>query len=84
LFPTTAIGQVPFMMMAFYLFVICVVIQVTLSYLYPVKHTEESATLYWKSPWEPLRGPAWSGLGNYKVLSLLLVFIMVILFYIFR
>jgi len=79
-----SIGQVPFMMMAFYLFVICVVIQVTLSYLYPVKHTKESATLYWKSPWEPLRGPAWSGLGNYKVLSLLLVFIMVVLFYIFR
>jgi SSS family solute:Na+ symporter len=84
LFPTTAIGQIPFMMMAFYLFVICVVMQVTLSYAYPVKHTKESAALYWKSPWEPLRGPAWRGLGNYKVLSLLLVFIMVVLFYIFR
>jgi SSS family solute:Na+ symporter len=84
LFPTTAIGQVPFMMMAFYLFVICVIIQVALSYLYPVKHTAESAALYWKSPWEPLHGPAWSGLGNYKTLSVLLVFIMAILFYVFR
>lgn len=84
LFPDTAIGQIPFMMMAFYLFVICVVIQVTLSYAYPVKHTKESSVLYWRSPWEPLRGPSWSGLGNYKVLSVLLVFIMVVLFYIFR
>jgi len=84
LFPDTVIGQVPFMMMAFYLFVICVLIQVTLSYAYPVKHTKESSVLYWRSPWEPLRGPAWSGLGNYKVLSVLLVLIMVVLFYIFR
>ena len=84
LFPDTAIGQIPFMMMAFYLFVICMLIQVTLSYAYPVKHTKESAVLYWRSPWAPLRGPAWSGLGNYKVLSVLLVFIMVVLFYIFR
>ncbi|WPU92267.1 sodium:solute symporter [Mucilaginibacter sabulilitoris] len=84
LYPDTAIGQIPFMMMAFYLFVICVVIQVTLSYAYPVKHTKESSTLYWRSPWEPLQGAAWHGLGNYKVLSLLLVFIMAMLFYIFR
>jgi SSS family solute:Na+ symporter len=84
LYPDTAIGQIPFMMMAFYLFVICVIIQVTLSYAYPVKHTKESSTLYWRSPWEPLQGAAWHGLGNYKVLSVLLVFIMAILFYIFR
>jgi SSS family solute:Na+ symporter len=84
LFPDTVIGQIPFMMMAFYLFVICVLIQVTLSYAYPATHTEESSALYWRSPWEPLRGKAWSGLGNYKVLSVLLVVIMVVLFYIFR
>ncbi|MBB6110069.1 solute:Na+ symporter, SSS family [Mucilaginibacter lappiensis] len=84
LFPDTVIGQVPFMMMAFYLFVMCVLIQVTLSYAYPVIHTKESSALYWRSPWEPLRGPAWRGLGNYKVLSVLLVVIMVVLFYIFR
>jgi SSS family solute:Na+ symporter len=84
LYPLSAIGQIPFMMMAFYLFLICLFMQITLSYMYPVQHTKESATLYWKSPWEPLRGAAWSGLGNYKVLSALLICIMAVLFYLFR
>jgi SSS family solute:Na+ symporter len=84
IYPTSAVGSIPFMMMAFYLFVICLLMQVVLSYTYPVAHTKESATLYWKSPWDPLRGAAWSGLGNYKVLSVLLIGIMAILFYIFR
>jgi len=83
-YPLSAIGSVPFMMMAFYLFIICVLLQVVLSYTYPVRHTTESAALYWKSPWEPLRGTAWPGLGNYKMLSVLLIGLMVILFYIFR
>lgn len=84
LYPLSAIGQIPFMMMAFYLFLTCLLMQITLSFVYPVQHTKESATLYWKSPWEPLRGAAWSGLGNYKVLSALLICIMAVLFYLFR
>lgn len=84
LYPLSAIGQIPFMMMAFYLFLTCLLMQITLSFIYPVQHTKESATLYWKSPWEPLRGAAWSGLGNYKVLSALLICIMAVLFYLFR
>jgi SSS family solute:Na+ symporter len=84
LYPLSAIGQIPFMMMAFYLFLTCLLMQITLSFMYPVQHTKESATLYWKSPWEPLRGAAWSGLGNYKVLSALLICIMAVLFYLFR
>ncbi|WP_295719334.1 sodium:solute symporter [Mucilaginibacter sp.] len=84
LYPLSAIGQIPFMMMAFYLFLTCLLMQITLSFMYPVRHTKESATLYWKSPWEPLRGAAWSGLGNYKVLSALLICIMAVLFYLFR
>ncbi|HEY9197291.1 MAG TPA: sodium:solute symporter, partial [Mucilaginibacter sp.] len=84
LYPQGLIGQVPFMMMAFYLLVVCLCIQVTLSYVYPVKHTKESLALYWKSPWGPLRGTAWGGLGNYKILSILLAGIMALLFYLFR
>jgi SSS family solute:Na+ symporter len=84
LYPDTVIGRVPFMMMAFYLFCICFIMQVFLSYLFPVQHTKESARLFWKSPWEPLRSPAWSGLGNYKILSVLLILIMSVLFWIFR
>lgn len=83
-YPLSSIGSIPFMMMAFYLFVVCMLMQIILSYRYPVTHTKESAALYWKSPWEPLRGAAWNGLGNYKVLSVLLIGIMAILFYIFR
>jgi len=84
IFPETLIGQIPFMMMAFYLFCTCVIIQVSFSYVYPVQHTEESAQLYWKSPLEPLQGPAWKGLGNYKVLSGLLLLVTGVLYYIFR
>lgn len=84
IYPETLIGHIPFMMMAFYLFCTCVLIQVAFSYIYPVQHTAVSATLYWKSPWEPLQGNAWKGLGNYKVLSALLLIVTGVLYYIFR
>lgn len=83
-FPESIIGQVSFMMMAFYLFCSCVAIQVLFSYIYPVKHNAESAQLYWKSPLEPLQGNAWKGIGNYRVLSVVLLGIMGVLYYIFR
>jgi len=82
--PETIIGQVPFMMMAFYLFCACVVMQVAFSYIYPVQHTAESNKLYWKSLWEPLQVKGWSGIGNYKTLSALLLGIMAILYWTFK
>lgn len=84
LVPDSTIGHIPFMMMAFYLFCACVAIQVSLSYVYPVRHTAESDGLYWKTPWEPLQGKSWGGIGNYKVLSVLLLLVMGVLYYIFR
>ena len=84
LYPETAIGHVPFMMMAFYLFCTCVLMQVIFSFVFPVQHTAESARLYWKTPWEPLEGPGWKGIGNYKVLSALLLVVTGMLYYIFR
>lgn len=84
LYPESVIGQVPFMMMAFYLFVSCVLLQVTFSLLFPVRHTAESAALYWQTPWEPLSRPAWKGFGNYKFLSLLLLGIMATLYMVFH
>jgi solute:Na+ symporter, SSS family len=84
LYPDTMIGQIPFLMMAFYLFCACVVMQVSLSYIYPVQHNTESAKLYWKSPWEPLQGVALKGIGNYKVLSALLLLVIGLLYYRFR
>lgn len=84
LLPGTWIGQVPFMVMAFYLFIICVLIQIIFSYRFPVQHTAESKELYWKNPLEPLRGKAWKGIGNYRVLSGLLLLIVVVLYGIFK
>ncbi|RWY46021.1 sodium:solute symporter [Mucilaginibacter gilvus] len=82
--PHSVIGQVPFMMMAFYLFVFCVLLQVGLSLIYKVQHTAESGVLYWRSPLESLNSLGWAGVGNYKFLSLLLIVIMAALFWLFR
>jgi SSS family solute:Na+ symporter len=83
-YPTSIIGDIPFMMMAFYLFCSCVVLQVILSYVFPVQHTESSAVLFWKSPLEPLTAKGWSGFGNYKFLSVLLLLVMTVLYSIFK
>ncbi len=84
LFPQSFIGQIPFLMAAFYLFCACVAMQVCFSYLYPVRHTTKSAELYWKTPWEPLRGIGWKGVANYKFLSALLLLVMGVLYYVFK
>jgi SSS family solute:Na+ symporter len=84
LMPGTIIGNIPFMMMAFYLFVACVLMQVLFSFIYPVKHTGESKALYWRSPLDPLRGKAWAGIGNFKFLSVVLIGLMAILYWFFK
>jgi SSS family solute:Na+ symporter len=84
MYPAMPMAQIPFMMIAFYLFCACVLLQAVCSYLYPVKHTAESAVLYWKSPWEPLQDKGWKGLGNYKTLSVLLLLVMAVLYGIFK
>jgi len=80
----TFLSNIPFMMMAFYLFCICVLLQVMFSYVYPVVHTPESKNLYWRSWKEPLQSKGWKGIGNYKTLSFLLLVLMAVLFYVFR
>jgi SSS family solute:Na+ symporter len=82
--PGTFLSGIPFMMMAFYLFCICVCMQVMFSFIYPVVHTPQSKNLYWRSWKEPLESKGWNGLGNYKTLSLILLVLMAILFYMFR
>lgn len=77
-------AAIPFMMMAFYLFCVCVFLQITFSIIYPVEHTAESDVLYWKSWRAPLAAKGWSGIGNYKTLSAVLFITMAILFYLFR
>ncbi|MCE5249467.1 sodium:solute symporter [bacterium] len=75
--------NIPPMMSTFYLFVICLCIMVLISLWKPHRHTEESRSLVWKNPLEALRGKAWPGLGNYKLLSALLFVTMVTLYIIF-
>ncbi|RFS24479.1 sodium:solute symporter [Chitinophaga silvatica] len=76
--------NVPALLIAFYLFLACVFLQVTLSFVYPMQHTAASSKLYWESPLAPLRDKGWPGIANYKVLSLLLILIMVVLYWLFR
>jgi SSS family solute:Na+ symporter len=84
IFTNTWIAGVPFMMMAFYLFCICVILQVFFSYRYPSPAMAGKEKLYWTSFREPLQSPGWKGLGNYKLLSGLLLVTMIALFWIFR
>lgn len=75
---------IPPLMVAFYLFLVCVVLQVVLSFVFPVQHTPESRDLYWESPLAPLRVKGWPGMASYKVLSVLLLMVMVVLYWCFR
>ncbi len=77
-------GKIPFMMIAFYLFVTCLIILVAGSLWKPHVHSEESAKLVWDHPLACLRDPGWKGFGNYKFQAGLLFAIMVILYIIFR
>lgn len=81
---STPLKDIPFMMMAFYLFVYCFAIQIALTLFSGKPVPPQSQALCWKSPLEPLRAPGWPGLGNYKFLSLALFGIMIILYWIFR
>jgi SSS family solute:Na+ symporter len=76
--------HVPFMMSAFYLFVVCSSLLVCVSYIRPHQHTAESRSLVWAHPFESLRTPGWPGLGNYKLLAAILFITMIILYVVFR
>jgi solute:Na+ symporter, SSS family len=81
LFPNQSLASIPFMLIAFYLFCLCVLLQVCLSFVFPASSVKSGEQLYWNSIWEPLQSKGWSGLGNYKVLSLLLFITMCVLYY---
>jgi len=75
--------SIPSMMATFYLFVICSVILVVLSYLKPHQHTAESARLVWSSPLAALRGRSETGGLDYRTLALVLFIVMIALYIIF-
>jgi SSS family solute:Na+ symporter len=76
--------QTPFMMMAFYMFTVCVVIQVLFTLTMPKLAGEDPQALFWKHPLESLQTPGWRGIGNYKFLATLVIVAMSVLYYVFR
>ena len=74
----------PFMLMAFYLMMGCVGLQVLLTAAWPKQAAEDREQLYWAHPFDALKSPGWPGFANYKVLSAALCLAMVTLYVIFR
>ena len=74
----------PFMVMAFYMLVACIVMQVALSVAWPKQAEEDQEKLYWPHPFDALKSTGWPGLANYKVLSAAVFIAMVALYTIFR
>jgi len=76
--------DVPFLMAAFYLFVICSVMLWVVSLIRPHEHSEESERLVWAHPLDALRAPGWPGLADYRVIAGVLFGTMVLLYWVFR
>jgi solute:Na+ symporter, SSS family len=76
--------QTPFMMMAFYMFCVCVALQVGLSFLLPKLPHEDPQRLYWAHPLDALKSAGWPGLGDYRIVAGLVVLVMVSLYIVFR
>lgn len=76
--------QTPFMLMAFYLFCFCVVLQILVTLARPKLAAEDPQKLFWENPFDPLKSPGWPGLLNYKVLAALVFAAMCALYYLFH
>ena len=74
----------PFMMMAFYMFVACFILQVVFTKLQPKLAGEDLQALYWPHPLDALRAPGWPGILNYKVLAAIVIVAMAILYIVFN
>jgi SSS family solute:Na+ symporter len=74
-----------FMLIAFLLFVACVIIMVATTFMFPEPFKAEAKLLVWENWREPLRGEAGGrGLGNYRVLTVVILAAFVTLYLIFR
>ena len=72
------------MMMAFYMCVICFVMQILLTASMPKLAGEDLQKLYWPHPFDALKSPGWSGILNYKTLAAIVIATMVALYTVFR
>ena len=74
-----------FMLIAFLLFVACVTIMIATTLVFPEPFKAEAKLLVWENWREPLRGEAGGrGLGNYRVLTVLILAAFIALYIIFR
>ncbi|MCX6864714.1 MAG: hypothetical protein NTV46_00595 [Verrucomicrobia bacterium] len=74
-----------FMLISFGMFCICVVIQICASCLMPEALKEEARLLVWQDWRAPLRGEAHGhGMGNYRVLTVIVLVTFITLYLIFR
>jgi len=74
-----------FMMTALYLLLMCSALMIAASYFYPEPLKEESKSLVWQSWREPFGGKGGGrALGDYRVLSGLLVVLLIVLYCLFR
>jgi SSS family solute:Na+ symporter len=73
-----------FWMSSFYLAVICAGVHVACSLLRPDGSNGEKMKLVWDRPLDCLKGRAWPGIRDYRVLSVLLFAVMVCLYWMFR
>jgi SSS family solute:Na+ symporter len=86
LWPGCPLNTLPggFMMMAFWLFAFCSMLLVVSSLLLPKRSGEDPENLHFTSLSDCLSFKGWPGIGNYKFLSLLVIAIMAVLYYVFR
>ena len=75
--------NVLFMMAGFYLACFCSIIMILVSTFFPDSPTRDQIALVWNSPLEPLREKGISGAGNYKIISLVLACVMIVLYILF-
>jgi len=75
--------RIPSMMATFYLFIICSVILVVLSWLKPHRHTAESERLVWSSPLAALRTESGTAGLDYRLAALILFALMIALYVFF-
>jgi len=74
-----------FMLIAFWLLIACVIVMVITTFIFPEPLKAEAELLVWKNWREPLRANTFgSGLGDYRVMALLILAVFVTLYSIFR
>jgi solute:Na+ symporter, SSS family len=73
-----------FMLVAFGLLVICIVIMVVTTFMFPAPLKPEAKLLVWENWSEPLRVKCGSGLSDYRIMSAAILVIFVSLYLIFR